>query len=86
MKVILTQSSEKDFQRLASPIRKKAIRQLRQLAANPRHPSLRVKKLAGSTYIWEARIDYHYRFTFQKNADMLIIRKFGPHDEGLGKK
>ncbi|HLD24873.1 MAG TPA: type II toxin-antitoxin system RelE/ParE family toxin [Patescibacteria group bacterium] len=85
MKVILTHTAERDFQRLSSPIRKKALKQLHYLAANLRHPSLRVKKMAGSTHVWEARIDYHYRFTFQKNDDSFIIRKFGPHDEGLGK-
>lgn len=86
MRVILTHAAEKDFQALPLRIRKKALRQMRFLTASMRYPSLRVKKMAGSQSVWEARIDYHYRMTFQKDNDTLIIRKFGPHDEGLGKK
>ncbi|MGI8419723.1 MAG: hypothetical protein ACR2LN_03700 [Candidatus Levyibacteriota bacterium] len=35
---------------------------------------------------FEARIDYHYRFTFSISAEEIIILSIGPHDEGLGKK
>lgn len=35
---------------------------------------------------FEARIDIHYRFAFQMEADIIYILVIGPHDEGLGKK
>ena len=86
MKVRLSHVAERDFQSLPLSIRKKALKQLRFLEISLQHPSLRVKKMTGMTSIWEARIDRKYRMTFQKDLDTLTIRKFGPHDEGLGKK
>jgi len=35
---------------------------------------------------FEARIDLHYRFTFEIKDNDVILRTIGPHDEGLGKK
>ena len=37
-----------------------------------RHPSLKSKKKQGED-VWEARIDYHYRFTFIIDDEQLII-------------
>lgn len=86
MKVIVSKQAEKDFQSLPTSIKKKVIKQLRFLAQDLRYPSLRAKKLSGGQDRWEARIDYQYRFTFQIEEEMIIIRKIGPHDTGLGKK
>lgn len=47
---------------------------------NPRHPSLNIKKMAGQKDIWEARITQSYRFTFQIENDVYILRKVGTHD------
>lgn len=38
------------------------------------------------TYPFEARIDYHYRFTYEVSADTICVRALGQHDDGLGKK
>ena len=35
---------------------------------------------------FEARIDYHYRFTYKIESEDIWILSVGPHDEGLGKK
>lgn len=86
MKIILSASAEKDFRHLPPPIKKKALKQLQFLLNNMNHPSLRTKKMPGREDIWEARIDYHWRMTFQKEGSTLTVRKLGPHDEGLGKK
>ncbi len=86
MNIVLSSSAEKDFRRLPSPIKKKAHKQLKFLITDASHPSLRLKKMPGREGVWEARIDYHWRMTFQKEGDTLIVRKLGPHDEGLGKK
>lgn len=86
MNVILSKQAEQDFVSLPTPLKKKAIKQLRFLAVDLRHPSLRARKLSGTKDRWEARIDFHYRFTFQMEEDTIIIRKIGPHDTGLGKK
>lgn len=41
--------------------------------------------MSGVDY-FEARIDRHYRFTFEIKKDTAILRTIGSHDEGLGKK
>ena len=50
------------------------------LAANPRHPSLRLKKRKGSE-IWEARASINLRFTFTWKGDLITLRVVGHHDE-----
>ena len=40
----------------------------------------------GGANIFEARIDIHYRFTFQIAGEEIYILTIGPHDLGLGKK
>ena len=53
------------------------------LAANPRHPSLRLKKLEGHREIWEARASRDVRFTFTWVGDMITLRVVGHHNEVL---
>lgn len=86
MKMRLTAPAEKHWHTLPLSIRKKAEKQLRFLVKDMYYPSLRTKRVSGRMDIWEARIDYHYRMTFQKENDVIIIRAIGPHDAGLGKK
>lgn len=62
-----------------------ANRQFTFLLENYRHPSLRTRKMGGSN-IYEARIDIHYRFSFQVIGEEIYILTVGPHDVGLGKK
>ena len=45
-----------------------------------RHPSLSSKKMKGHPDIWEARVDYHHRITFQVAHDTLVLRTVGAHD------
>ena len=80
-----TEKAGQSYRKLPLHIKKKADRQLTQLIENPKHPSLRVKKKQGES-IFEARIDYHFRFTFVIVDTVLWILTVGPHDEGLGKK
>lgn len=61
-------------------IQKKADRQIVRLLADLRHPGLYAKKMMGQDDIWEARIDYHHRFTFQIVDDLVVLRRIGSHD------
>jgi mRNA interferase RelE/StbE len=61
------------------PVRKA----LRLLAADPRHPSLRVKKMQGTTDIWEARASRSLRLTFEMRDDVMLLRNVGTHDDTL---
>ena len=56
---------------------------LRWLTANPRHPSLRVKKMQGTSEIWEARASRSLRLTVELCGDGLLLRNIGAHDETL---
>ncbi len=82
-----TERFKKAFRALPAPIREKAIKALRLLADNPRHPSLWVKKVQGTESIWEARVDQKYRFTFQFENEndqiVVILRNIDNHDDCL---
>lgn len=85
IEVLLTERAEKSYTKLPLHVKKKANRQFKRLIDIPQYPSLRVKKKQGEN-IFEARVDYHYRFTFIVEEKTLRILSIGPHDEGLGKK
>jgi len=61
---------------------KKAIR---LLAADPRYPGLRVKKMQGAENIWEARAGRSLRLTFEMHGDLIILRNVGAQDVTLKK-
>jgi mRNA-degrading endonuclease RelE of RelBE toxin-antitoxin system len=66
--------------------REKLRKQLEILISNPRHPSLGVKKIKGTKSIFEARVDDHYRFTFEYGEkNEIILRVVGPHNSALKK-
>lgn len=85
MIVKFTRAAEKDYKKLPLNIQKKADKQFSILTDNYRHSSLRTRKMGGSN-IYEARIDIHYRFSFQVEGEGMYILIIGPHDIGLGKK
>lgn len=68
---------------LPKVIQKKALRQLKFLVSNLRHPSIRAKKIIGSDDIWEGRVDKFYRFTFKMEDDEIRLRRVGRHDRTL---
>ena len=85
MIIKLVKGAEVDYKKLPSSIQKKADKQFLLLISNYRHPSLRTRKM-GSTDTYEARIDIHYRFSFQVEGEEIYVLIIGPHDVGLGKK
>ena len=56
---------------------------LRQLAADPRYPGLRVKKMQGRQGMWEARASDSLRLTFEMHGDALLLRNVGARDDTL---
>lgn len=75
---------QKRFKKLHPLLKKKFEKQLMVFLSNPRHPSLRTKKMQGYD-LFEARLDYHNRFVFKIIDDEIWFYSIGPHDEGLGK-
>lgn len=80
MRIIRLTPFKRDYKSLPIEIQKKVDSQLKLLLSNPRHPSLRVKKLAGIKRIWYARVTRDYRMTFQIEEDTYILRRVGVHD------
>jgi mRNA-degrading endonuclease RelE of RelBE toxin-antitoxin system len=84
LKLTRTERFKKSVLELGRPTREKLQKQLEILISNPRHPSLGVKKIKGTRSIFEARVDDHYRFTFEfGEKSELILRVVGPHDSAL---
>ncbi len=80
MTIRLTKSFIKQYAKLRPSIRKKTDRQLKIIKQNFHHPSLNTKKMQGRDEVWEARVDYKHRFTFQIQDDIIILRAIGSHD------
>ena len=85
MNITVSPKAEKQLSKLPQRIQKKTHRQFSFLISGYRHPSLFARKMGGQN-VFEARIDIHYRFTFQIEEKNIYILTIGPHDEGLGKK
>ena len=80
MKIQTTRHFDKGFAALPPAIKERAKEKLALFIENPQHPSLRVKKMQGHSYIWEGSITKNYRFTFQIDDDVCILRRIGTHD------
>ncbi|SEM79981.1 hypothetical protein SAMN04489760_14916 [Syntrophus gentianae] len=80
MKLYPTEKFKKQYQKLPDDIQALAPKQLAFLLSNPKHPSLNIKKMNDPRNIWEGRVTYAYRFTFQVERDLYILRTIGTHD------
>ena len=83
MKTKAYKSFKKQYRALPEGIRAKTNKALFFLEQNYRHPSLHTKKIQGAEGLWEARIDIHYRMTFEIEGDAIYLRAVGNHDEVL---
>lgn len=69
----------KDLLSLPDSLQNKVWKIIDILSENPKHPSLRVKKMQGTGVVWEARVTRSYRLTFEMNEDVFILRRVGAH-------
>lgn len=76
IEIILTEELKDSYQKLPAAIQKKFEKQLRILANNPRHPSLKIHRLNGE---WEFYIDIHYRCFFYHEQNKYILLTVGNH-------
>lgn len=81
---VFTKAFKKKFTKLPLSLQKRFNIKLTLLVTNPRHPSLRARKMGGFE-IFEARLTEHYRFTYRVINSEVWLLTIGPHDEGLGK-
>jgi len=70
----------KDYKILPAEIRDTFDAKLSLFLENPRHPSLRVKRLVGTFDRWEGSVTKNYRFTFQIAEGKALFRRIGTHD------
>jgi len=71
------------YQKLGPDDRRRVDEAVRRFAADPAHPSLRVKKMRGMPDVWEARASDSLRMTFQRDGERVILRNVGAHDPTL---
>lgn len=80
MKISWPKSFSKRYQALPLDVQKRFDEKIQLFEKNPRHPSLRVKKMSGTENIWEASISENYRWTFEWTKDLVKLRHIGTHD------
>lgn len=76
MKSAITRTFREEFARLPSQVQKQAQKQFRLWRENPRHPSLRFKKVGE---YWSARINDDYRAVARLHNDTYYWFMIGPH-------
>ena len=70
----------KDYRAQSKEIREIFEVKLPLFLDNPRRPSLRVKRLIGTTDRWEGSVTMNYRFNFQYAEGKVLFRRIGAHD------
>lgn len=80
MRFHATERFSRRYRALPGEIQQRVDAQLALLLQNPRHPSLRSKKMQGTARIWELRVTHGYRLTFQIEGDVYVLRNVGTHD------
>jgi mRNA-degrading endonuclease YafQ of YafQ-DinJ toxin-antitoxin module len=84
MKFIYSDYFIENVSKLSYEVRKILKEKLSLMYRNPRHPSLRVKKIQGQEDIFEASITMDIRMTWQYiKKDVILLRKIGRHDKTL---
>jgi len=81
VKLSFSKPFARDYRALPKEIRTAVDEALRRLLDDPRHPSLRVKKMQPRARgIFEGRVSRGYRFTFEVQGDVYLLRRVGAHD------
>jgi len=83
MRIARTVRFKKGWKELNKQEKALAWKAINNLAIDIRYPALRIKKMKGTEYIWEARVSRSLRLTFQIEGDTIILRNIGRHDETL---
>lgn len=79
MNVRYTDRFERQYRALPEQLKARVDKQIRFLAENLRHPSLRAKKYDEARGIWQARVDRRYRFYFEVQGDTCTLLSVIPH-------
>ena len=83
MKFYYSDLFKQKVQQLDANIKKMLRNKLELMEQNPKHPSLRTKKIQGTSDIYEASITMSYRLTWQYYEEGILLRNVGEHDKTL---
>ena len=83
MKIKYSENFKIAVQNLSPEIKKQLKKKLEIMLVNPRHPSLRSKKIKGTENIFEASINMDIRMTWEYISDGILLRNIGEHDQAL---
>jgi len=83
MRIARTEGFKKAWRQLTEEQKASGQKTIEILVTNMRYPSLKVKRIKGTEYIWEARVSRSLRMTFQIEGDTIILRNIGQHDKTL---
>ena len=83
MELLFTEQFEQVYEKLTNAEKRSVRKSLTLLGDNPKHASLRVKKMEGRKNIWEARPSKRLRMTFEMTGETIIMRNVGEHDKVL---
>ena len=81
MKSYTTPAFWKAYDRLENTVQQRVRRAYRPFKENPRHPSLRFKKVHAAEYIYSARIDRDHRVLGVRDDGDIVWFWIGSHDE-----
>ncbi len=70
---------QEEFIALPRKIQLRVVKQLDLFLQNPRHPSLRIRKMEGQKNIWEGHVTRGYCFTFKISGNIYVFRRIGTH-------
>ena len=80
MRILRSPRFDRSYKKLPPKVREAFKKKIVLLdKSNFTHPSLRVKRIKGTAYIWEASIDMNHRFTFEKTRGGIKLRVIGQH-------
>lgn len=71
---------ERDYKKLSKEDKEKVNKALLKMEQDLNYPSLVVKKIRGTTNIWEARVSLCIRITFTLEGNNIYLRTVGQHD------
>lgn len=79
MKIDYTKQAREALVNAPPAVQKALLKQVKFLATNLHHPSLRAKKYDEAQDIWQARITQDWRLYFKIEGDTYIIIRIIPH-------
>jgi mRNA-degrading endonuclease YafQ of YafQ-DinJ toxin-antitoxin module len=85
MEFIFSNRFKKDYQKLSPEAKIILQNKLQIMAENPKHPSLRTKKIRGNEEIFECSINMNIRMTWEYRDNKILLRAIGEHDSTLKK-